>query len=86
MWHRYIFNEYEFSFSSFTFPESEVQRRSITTTAERITSMCFVVDRMHFRGHVDPWCRENCDPNKLDEMKKVSKCGLNFNMYMYVRI
>ena len=26
---------------------------------------------MHFKGHVDSWCHENCDPNKFKELDKV---------------
>ena len=44
-----------------------------TPTAEILARMTYVVDRMHFRCHVDPWCRENCNPDKLAAMKKV-KC------------
>ena len=40
---------------------------------------------MHFRGHVDPWCRKNCDPDKLEEIKKVSKRGFNFNIYVRIQ-
>lgn len=43
----------------------------MTPTAERMAKMDYVVDRMHFRGHVDPWCREKCDPDKLAAMERV---------------
>ena len=33
--------------------------------------MNYVVDRMHFKGHIDPWCRNNCDPDKLPVMERV---------------
>ena len=47
-------------------------RSSLTTTARRISAMNFAIDRMHFKGHIDPWCRETCDPNKFKELDKVS--------------
>ena len=28
----------------------------------------FVIDKFHFRNHVDPWCHENCDPNEVPEL------------------
>ena len=46
-------------------------RSTLTATTQRLSTMNFVVDRMHFKGHIDPWCRENCDPDKLEAMKKV---------------
>ena len=36
--------------------------------------MKMVVDRFHFKGHVDRWCQENCNPDKCDELKGVSEC------------
>ena len=32
----------------------------------------FVIDKFHFRNHIDPWCHENCDPNEVPELN-----GLN---------
>ena len=46
-------------------------RRTLTPTAKRMAGMSYVVDRMHFKGHVDPWCRYNCDPDKLPVMERV---------------
>lgn len=30
------------------------------------------VDRMHFKNHVDPWCREHMDANKIPDLKGVN--------------
>ena len=30
------------------------------------------VDRFHFGNHVDNWCQENCDPNKVRELDGVN--------------
>ena len=46
-------------------------RSTLTTISSRISAMNFAIDRMHFKGHVDPWCHENCDPNKFKELDKV---------------
>ena len=47
------------------------RRSSLTNTARRLAEMNYVIDRMHFKGHIDQWCRENCDPDKLEGMEKV---------------
>ena len=28
----------------------------------------FVIDKFHFRNHIDSWCHENCDPNEVPEL------------------
>ena len=40
-------------------------RATSSTFAAKLTSqnIKYVVDWLHFRGHVDPWCREHCDPD-----------------------
>ena len=30
------------------------------------------VDRFHFGNHIDPWCIDNCDPNKVRELDGVN--------------
>jgi len=30
------------------------------------------VDRLHFSGHVDPWCHKNCDPDSFKDLEDVS--------------
>ena len=32
----------------------------------------FLIDRFHFRNHVDSWCHENCDPNEFPELLDVN--------------
>ena len=48
------------------------RRKELTQTAERLASCQIVIDKMHFRGHVDKWCLENCNPYKLPELNDVS--------------
>ena len=36
---------------------------------------------MHFRGHVDPWCKDNCNPDKFASMNMV-----NVSRYLIARI
>ena len=47
------------------------KRANQTVTAAHITSINIVIDKMHFRGHTDTWCKENCDPHKFKELDKV---------------
>ena len=47
------------------------QRSDVTPTAQRIATLNTVVDRFHFPGHVDPWCRKNCNPDDFDALKNV---------------
>jgi len=48
-----------------------VESITLTATASYLGTRNFAVDRMHFKGHIDSWCREHCDPNKLKELEKV---------------
>ena len=57
-------------------------RRGLTTTTKRLASTEIVIDRMHFRGHIDVWCKETCDPSKFKELDNVSI--LYMYMYMYM--
>jgi len=46
-------------------------RSTQTDTSRRIASMNLVVDRFHFPGHVDPWCKKNCNPDDFSELEEV---------------
>jgi len=48
-------------------------RSTKTDTSIRIAKMHMVVDRFHFPGHVDAWCKKNCNPDDFDELKDVRK-------------
>ena len=41
------------------------RRKNGTALAQRLAwpSMRYFVDRFHSKGHVDPWCAENCSPD-----------------------
>ena len=47
------------------------KRKDITMTSKWMSSMNIVVDKFHFRGHVDNCCHENCNPNDFDALRKV---------------
>ena len=46
-------------------------RSTLTDIARKITAMEVVVDKMHFKGHIDQWCRCHCNPNDFDDLEKV---------------
>ena len=46
-------------------------RASLTDQSKQLASVEMVVDRMHMIGHVDPWCKEHCDADKIPELAKV---------------
>ena len=46
----------------------------LSETAKKIAEKNIVVDKMHFRGHIDEWCSRNCNPNDFDELRGVSTC------------
>lgn len=47
-------------------------RSTLTPTAKQMAGMNIVIDKMHFKGHVDSWCTENCDPYKFEALKEVN--------------
>ena len=47
-------------------------RCTATDTASKIAEMPIIVDKMHFKGHTDPWCAENCNPYSYKELEGVS--------------
>ena len=49
----------------------ESVRDTITEAATRISTWNIVIDKMHFSGHSDPWCKLNCDPNKVKDLDEV---------------
>ena len=51
-------------------------RANKTDTTKHISSCHIVVDKFHFPGHVDLWCKEHCNPNKLEELNNVKLCIL----------
>ena len=48
-------------------------RANLTDTATILSAWNVVIDRMHFSGHTDKWCKENCNPDNAEELKEVTK-------------
>ena len=47
------------------------KRANHTATAKKIASMNIVIDKLHYKGHTDAWCKKHCDPYKFDGLNKV---------------
>ena len=44
-------------------------RSQLTLTAVRMCSMTMVIDKFHFKNHVDKWCKAHCNPYDNEELK-----------------
>ena len=47
-------------------------RSNVTPTAQKLSQIEVVVDKLHMEGHVDKWCKDNCDPRHFEALKNVS--------------
>ena len=43
--------------------------RNITGTNQKMADTEMMIDRFHFKNHVDPWCKQPCNPYKSDDIK-----------------
>lgn len=48
-------------------------RANLTNYTKKLASVEMVVDKMHMRGHTDPWCKQFCDAMKFPALNKVWK-------------
>ncbi|CAH1255647.1 Hypp1583 [Branchiostoma lanceolatum] len=46
-------------------------RSDATETTRRLANMEMLVDRMHMRGHVDPWCKKHCGTWRFEDLDLV---------------
>eukprot|EP00058_Branchiostoma_floridae_P001186 XP_002586674.1 hypothetical protein BRAFLDRAFT_105480 [Branchiostoma floridae] len=47
-------------------------RADATETTRRLANMEMLVDRMHMRGHVDPWCKKHCGTWRFEDLDLVN--------------
>jgi hypothetical protein len=47
------------------------QRSCLSDTAMKLASVNIVIDKMHFKGYVDEWCKKNCNPYMVEGLKDV---------------
>ena len=46
-------------------------RRDLTKQTKQLASVEMAVDKMQMKGHIDPWCKANCDPAIYPVLNKV---------------
>ena len=51
-------------------------RSNLTLQSATLGSVEMVVDKMHMKGHSDPWCKENCNANGFKELCKACDASL----------
>ncbi len=51
--------------------KKDAVRCTATDTARRISEMRIVIDKLHFKGHKDPWCAQHCDPYSFEDLDEV---------------
>ena len=51
-------------------------RCDLTPTTRYLSQTNIVIDKMHMVGHVDSWCKKECDPHLFPDLNKVSKLVL----------
>jgi hypothetical protein len=65
------------------------KRADLTQTLKKISSYNIVIDKMHFKGHVDEWCHTHCNPYQLDHLNGIDTevCEQSFSwLSRYARI
>ena len=56
-------------------------RSRLTPTTLNIAKLRIVVDKMHFKGHRDKWCKAHCNPYELSHLDEVNVSKINFNYF-----
>ena len=57
-------------------------RSDVTNTSKFIAQLKIVIDRMHFQGHVDDWCKRNCNPNNFPDLEHVR--GIDNHLFTFM--
>ena len=42
----------------------------LTPTASKIANLKIVIDKFHFSGHIDQWCRTNCNAQQFEALNQ----------------
>ena len=48
------------------------KRSGLTPTTHKMAQTEIVIDKMHFKGHTDQWCRRVCNPYNFPELETVN--------------
>jgi len=54
------------------------KRKNSTKVTEGLANMDVVIDTMHFRNHVDNWCKANCNLYDHRDLDGVRETFLKF--------
>lgn len=54
------------------------KRSEVSIVSKKLSQMDMVVDKLHFRNHVDKWCKANCNPYDRNELEGVSLINCDF--------
>jgi len=60
------------------------ERKNLTEATRRLADIQIVIDKMHMAGHVDEWCKTNCDPNTFAQLDKVREQFIEGIIYMLI--
>ena len=52
--------------------------KNITATSMQMANLNIVIDKLHFAGHTDKWCSDNCNPKSFKELDNVCLLIDNF--------
>ena len=48
-------------------------RSKLSKAAVRLSNIDIVIDKMHYNGHIDMWCKANCNPYNVKQLEKVTQ-------------
>ena len=49
-----------------------VNKETSTEVGKLFASLTMVVDKLHFKNHVDRWCKQNVNPHKVKEFDNLN--------------
>ena len=58
--------------------------KNVTPTAQKLSEVEIVIDKLHMEGHTDEWCKANCDPHLFKALDKVSICQIRIPIYKFL--
>ena len=48
------------------------KRAELDKVSKILSELKYAIDRFHHKNHLDPWCKNNCDPSKFEILNDVS--------------
>lgn len=71
-WPRFLIYDDGCTFAKYVMNKASQLFSKSTFRAIKLAETITVVDRFHFKSHVDVWCKKFCDPDLYDELKEVN--------------